>query len=82
MSENTYGSCEGCVDNQPNNGWHNGIPDCDKKRLKEPCPCKICLIKVMCNKACDEFIEYAIRNKKELIDMKRQQKYENKMMLS
>lgn len=64
--------CEGCIDNRPNDsGVYNGMLDCSKKQLLEPCPCRICLVKVMCNKACEEYIEYATRHKKELIILNR-----------
>lgn len=53
-------TCEGCLDNREN------VIECNKKELIEPCPCKICLVKVMCDKECREFIEYANRNMKEV----------------
>lgn len=70
MDKDIIGSCDGCVDNSPNNGAYNGIPDCYRKKLIESCPCKICLIKVMCNKACEEFVEYSKRNKNKSIDIR------------
>jgi len=48
--------CEGCIDNR------RKIMDCDKKKLKDPCPCKVCLVKVMCSSACKEYMEYTSRN--------------------
>jgi hypothetical protein len=65
MTENK--NCDGCIDDK------HAIA-CNKKRLMDPCPCQDCLVKVMCNKECEEFIKFAKSHGKELLNMRLQRK--------
>lgn len=52
-------SCEGCrTYRHPD----TGIVDCHFEAYNENdiCPCALCIVKTMCNQACDEFEEFRV----------------------
>lgn len=55
MAENTDETCEGC--NMFNIGWYKRCSIVRAGKDKN-CPCKICLVKMMCKTACKEYREY------------------------
>ena len=53
MAEDMYDECEGCV-------MFRKYKSCDviKSGREKGCPCRLCLVKIMCNTACKEYEKY------------------------
>ena len=52
--------CKGCYSWESNNVLEKIICTCNIKMMEGSCPCKTCLIKVMCMSGCEKYKEYKI----------------------
>lgn len=62
MTEDTNGTCEGCI-MLKRNVWCYIL----KKGREKNCPCRSCLVKVMCIASCDKYSTYVEGKDKQII---------------